>query len=728
MNLDGSTTRIIIKIDFEKEGRSFQDHQLLIRDLKTNTIKAERDSRVVFKGYPITQDGISYIKSSVASTTETVAKGTSSAMSLFSILIALFSITMAVVMIKLFQLLFFLLFININLPSNASRFIALFRKSILDYFPTFLKIGSNAGRMGGPSTLRRVIEASATTEAAQKTGSSINRYCTPHFKFEENGMTCSAFVNLGSFITQLIIFLVLRMIILLIVKAIKGGAKGSVEEVQAKASGLTITKIDKDKSKNNQEIDSGVIKTFQFHEVNKKQIVHERVGAIDDGLMSRGSPTQRRFCVEGNNYLNKNHKINKENKRKESLEDFAKIQFPEKQTKNKLKEEKQVGKKSCFKKTQLKLSKIFNSKFFFNLLKGMQLKALMGVMISLVSINPWTTTSGMVNATFSILVIMAYLGLVILLLVLVGYQMKKVSQPSSKTSRHIESLIRSIDLYSQIKELKMENRWAGSIIVVSIAKDFILPLALTIFVNQPIAQISVAMLLKLVSIYVVIKHLPFNKGHINLLQSTNSIIYVLILIVFLISHLTESKMSEKTRFNYIGFGVIGLISLLIVINLAVLVWVIFVSLYNHFTGNKKKKNQQAMRVNSIIELGEQSEKGRIPRKNSIEMKWDSVDKEDNSISIDSSVRMGFGFKGRQTSRLVSYTSNRFRGSIVFSPFQSESIQPVTTNRRRSTLKKSRNRDYSLGMSKKSQFNRNPISRRQKQEEHPRMSFRDELNF
>ena len=127
-----------------------------------------------------------------------------------------------------------------------------------------------------------------------------------------------------------------------------------------------------------------------------------------------------------------------------------------------------------------------------------------------------------------------------------------------------------------LKELKEESREDSSlrkILALSMIQDYLIPLGFTIFVEFPTAQIAAGMILMSICLYSVLRHTPFDETSTNILEAGSRALYLLILIMFLINHLVGQNMSEKTRFNYIGFGVIGLVSLLICFNFIILAWV-----------------------------------------------------------------------------------------------------------------------------------------------------------
>ena len=244
----------------------------------------------------------------------------------------------------------------------------------------------------------------------------------------------------------------------------------------------------------------------------------------------------------------------------------------------------------------------------------MQLKAVIGAMTSILSIDPWSF-SGLANMLFSILVLLFYFVLILLVIYLITIGPRSSSREKTRTSDKKGHFLRvlgmNLGLFKQLKEENKERKRSRAILAVSIIQDFSISLGLTIFLEVPAAQIITAIIFMSLSLYTVIRYSPFQKVEVNFVEAGNRAIYILILIVFLINYLFEDKMSDKTKFDYIGFGVIGLISLLITFNISVSVWSIVKELKSKFTKkneienkNKKNKIQPIEKVDSWILDGE----------------------------------------------------------------------------------------------------------------------------
>ena len=132
-------------IDLEELGRSFEKFDLVITETKPQSIKSVQDSRVVFNDFPVKKGDVSVFISAAAQATVEAGNKASFIFNIFSIILMILSISMAVAMIRLFQRVYVLLFINVRLPSNATQFIFSFRNNALDYVPHIIRIG-NDGR------------------------------------------------------------------------------------------------------------------------------------------------------------------------------------------------------------------------------------------------------------------------------------------------------------------------------------------------------------------------------------------------------------------------------------------------------------------------------------------------------------------------------------------------------------------------------------------------------
>ena len=606
ISLDESGSRIIFEFDFKKEDKSFEEYQIVIVEAQEGSIKAERDPRDIFKAYPIIQNDVTYIKSAIAESSVAAAKGTSYSLTFISIVLTMVSVSMAVIMIKVFQLLFFLLFINVNLPVNAASFISTFRTNILDYFPTFIHIGGNKKRSDtAGQRLRRIIQDTASN-ATQKSDDLFSQFCFPHKKLEENDQTCSVFINLGSFITQQVIFFALKLIVYSMKLGIRRKGKNDVTNPNEKIV------IEKKNSKQNERNSSDWTRSH-LQQPKRMKGRHQKnlFEKVDSNRAHKHPPDhQESDPVTHQNRPNQliifNQRIPQISNKKQILS---------------VKNEKKNSKASCLYAILDKIDGFLNMAYFFNLFKAMQLEAVIGAMTSILSIDPWSL-SGIVNVVFSVVVMLFYLVLILLVLYLVSMNLdwkeseKRRNKDKDAAAGFQVSLTKDLELLKELKQQSKHRKSLRAIVALSILQDFFIPLALIIFIEMPLAQIITAILFMSICVYTVIRYTPFQETPTNFLEAGNRAIYILILLVFLVNHRLDESISEKARFNYIGFGVIGLVALLIGFNIGISVWVIGIQVKKMCSKKKKTKQQDQGKMTKKEKL-EPFEK---------EEKWISIEK------------------------------------------------------------------------------------------------------
>ena len=563
VNLDDSRSRIIIEFDFKKEDKQFEDHQILVTEVNKETIKAERDPRDIFKAYPITKSEVTSIESNLAETAITAGQGASYSLGLLSIILMFVSLSMAVIMVKLFQLLFFLLYIDVNLPSNAARFVDKFRKNMLDYFPAFLRLGGNKKRSGTTSTLRRIIQSSET-QTARSSDDLFAQFCFPHKKLEENGQTCSVFINLGSFITQLVLFLILKLIVYSIKRVLEKKQKKQKNQISRKAEKVKIFNEEQEESiEGVGEKHSRIKQTEKKPEklkpetLQKKNVLANKSNKLKKGYGGPNASSPKKIS----NQLNKLDLRSNQNIKNKKISGI------------KEQEKESILRSSCLSKILDEVDTFLNMAYFFNLFKAMQLKAVIGAMSSILSIDPWSIT-GFINIAFSVLVILFYFVLLFLVVYFVRLKLNWKNEKRSKLKKagFHPSLAQNLKIIQELKKESKENKRLRVILALSIIQDFFIPLGLTIFIDTPVAQIATALVFMSACLFVILTQSPFKETRNNILEGGNRAIYILILIVFLINLIFDRRINEKARFNYIGFGIIGLILLLLGLNIVASVY------------------------------------------------------------------------------------------------------------------------------------------------------------
>ena len=136
-----------------------------------------------FIDYPI-EVKISYyftaLDEAVKATGEKAAIGTS----IFTIVMLLVSLNMALILIKLFQMLDFFIYLNVDVPGNVKTFISFFDQNIFAFIPNIFEVDA----------------------------SDVD--CGMHTKLRELDVSCLSLNNIGNLVIQIIAFYILKSILI----------------------------------------------------------------------------------------------------------------------------------------------------------------------------------------------------------------------------------------------------------------------------------------------------------------------------------------------------------------------------------------------------------------------------------------------------------------------------------------------------------------------------------
>ena len=174
-----------------------------------------------YKGGGGGEDLMAYVGTAVNTTNDLVV-----------IILSLISVSLALILMKLFQIIRFIIFIDVNLPRNVRRFLGVFKQDIFSYMPNALK-------------------PAASTEVGQSAGGISADECGMHWVYKSQQFKCSLFENLGSMIGQYAALLLVKALVYWLVK--KLSKKQSKEESPGqKSENRDKDPISDDKNKKNQ--------------------------------------------------------------------------------------------------------------------------------------------------------------------------------------------------------------------------------------------------------------------------------------------------------------------------------------------------------------------------------------------------------------------------------------------------------------------------------------------
>ena len=157
-------------LELELEGA-----EITISESSTSTIHTKDKPGEPFTGLPTKITGVNYYDD--VGFSESLASFNSYSMYILSLIVLIMmilSIGMALIMIKLFQLIYFLLFLDLRFPRNVAIYLNGFRKTLLEYIP--MPINLNRG-----SPKRRALT------------------CKLHKIFKMNKLDCVGINNYGGY-------------------------------------------------------------------------------------------------------------------------------------------------------------------------------------------------------------------------------------------------------------------------------------------------------------------------------------------------------------------------------------------------------------------------------------------------------------------------------------------------------------------------------------------------
>ena len=143
---------------------------------------------------------VSYFATASAATAGKASEGASYISLTLTALLLMVSFNAALILIKLFQMLEFFIYINIELPLNVQTFISYFDMNIFDMVPNLLETDESG--IG----------------------------CKLHPLLERNGMKCLSYNNIGGFLLQILMVLILKILVYFLTRIFKAYDKKKVSE------------------------------------------------------------------------------------------------------------------------------------------------------------------------------------------------------------------------------------------------------------------------------------------------------------------------------------------------------------------------------------------------------------------------------------------------------------------------------------------------------------------
>ena len=191
-------------------------------------------------------------------------------------------------------------------------------------------------------------------------------------------------------------------------------------------------------------------------------------------------------------------------------------------------------------------------------------------MVSMVSAGSASTT-GQVDILIGIIILVFYVALTGLVYWVIRYRIKRITVPwKHHQDLDYESLITESKLFKELKPANKTNLMVLYTLIVDLMHDFFLPIFLVFLVKTPYIQLILVTLTTGLTGWFYISTRPYKNRFVGILKTGNKCIYFTILLAFLLGNILERRISKLQSFTYFGFGVIGLISILMVFNVIVM--------------------------------------------------------------------------------------------------------------------------------------------------------------
>ena len=245
------------------------------------------------------------------------------------------------------------------------------------------------------------------------------------------------------------------------------------------------------------------------------------------------------------------------------------------------------------------INAIFNLGYFYEFFRAIQLKAIIGSMVSLASTDT-SKTPGHVDILITVITLSFYVGLILSVYWLIRYKTRCITLPwKHPPDPDYEAVIAESDVFRDLKAVKKDDLGLLSTLIIDLTHDFFIPIFLILFVNSPSIQITFALMMTCLSGGYYIYYKPFKDKIFGFLKVFNKVVYCLILVVFLVARLTERRITKAQSYYYVGFGVIGLIGFMFLVNFGVMVISLIQSIAEK--ARKNKVEQKEVWINHKIE-------------------------------------------------------------------------------------------------------------------------------
>ena len=239
-----------------------------------------------------------------------------------------------------------------------------------------------------------------------------------------------------------------------------------------------------------------------------------------------------------------------------------------------------------------KMNKFLNLGYFYNFLKAVEMRALMGALISLKHVDSESLV-GKIDVVLSTLVPVLFLCIELLVFIAFVNQSEKKNPIYSKIKEEEkvkkEKKINYLKAGGILIDYKTDLRLGPADILIRNVNDLAFPLVLVFWTSNPILQLAILTILTMIALISAIFLRPFQTFHLNFLDIFNKVFYLIILGILGFSEYRGDSLTNKERFKTIGVAVIATIFLMLAVNFLT---VVIVGAKRLFCKEKEKGNPQ----------------------------------------------------------------------------------------------------------------------------------------
>ena len=252
-----------------------------------------------------------------------------------------------------------------------------------------------------------------------------------------------------------------------------------------------------------------------------------------------------------------------------------------------------------------KVDNFISIAYLFNFLRAVQLKVVMGVMISLWSYKDNKGYSGASkDLILTIISLLAYIGVVISVIIAIQHRSRaqKAQKFEQKTEKNeinkkapkVRPEVGYLQYLKAEEEFRLgtpENKEFGEwCLLVTLITDYAIPVSLVVAIELPWLQIISTLITMTINLLIIIFKRPYKEGYRNLLEVVNKSIYILLMLTFAIFHSAGAGIHGRQRYYFFGYLTIFLLVVLLGFNFVM----IFVAIVKKWREKKKKGDVEAL--------------------------------------------------------------------------------------------------------------------------------------